>query len=110
MEERKRILNEYMESSRVPSIYDIIDDYLKQNIVNDYMFKGHIIETVLPDYGRIKFAIMHTPGSYSRAWRKIREHNLLPHYIIEEETGLSKEKVYRVKWRTEQFREVSVNQ
>jgi len=32
-----------------------------------------MIETELPPWGDGRFGVIHTPGTYSRVWRKVRE-------------------------------------
>lgn len=41
------------------------------------------IETVLPKYGRLIFDVLHTPGTYSRAFRHLREKGELKRYGID---------------------------
>jgi hypothetical protein len=36
-------------------------------------FRNSAIETELPDYGYQRFGVLHSPGTYSRIWRYMRE-------------------------------------
>lgn len=66
------------------SVEEIILTFLSEKLRlshPEYIFKHHIIETELPEFGMKKFGIMHTPGTYSRTFRRIREHNLHKGYF-----------------------------
>jgi hypothetical protein len=62
----------------------------------------HVIEVELPYWAYQTHDIIHTPSTYSRIWRLMRENDDLP-YIIEElgpDTDSSrKEKVWRIRRR-----------
>lgn len=96
------------------TIYDIIKEWVKSRSINGRIrFASHVIQTTIPIYGQLEFGIIHTPDSYSRAWRKIREAKMFePEIIINEEEGSGigkKEKYYTVEWRVGQLNEVSAN-
>ena len=96
------------------TIYEIIKEWIKLKSVNGRLrFAGHIIQTGIPGYGQVEFGVLHTPDSYSRAWRRIRETKMFePEIIISEEDGTGigkKEKYYIVEWRVGQLNEVSAN-
>lgn len=68
---------------------------------------NHIFETVVPQFGQNVYGILHSPGTYSRAWRDLREKNELPKYgfsAIEVETNNSKEKYFVVRRLSEVHR------
>jgi hypothetical protein len=60
------------------TVEEIILNFLssKVQLHSEYTFKHHILETDLSDWGSNRFGILHTPGTYSRAFRRIREHKL----------------------------------
>ena len=77
---------------------DIIIDYFKEELKGrkSYNFRNHIIETKLPMYGLANYNILHTPGTYSRKWREIREDKRHPDSWVIREIDLldSKEKAF----------------
>ena len=56
-------------------VKDVIKSYLTEKLKNteEFIMANHIIETELPKYGNAWHAVLHSPGTYSRAWRLIRE-------------------------------------
>ncbi len=68
---------------------------------------NHIFETVVPNFGNDIYGILHSPGTYSRAWRDLREKNELAKYgfsAIEVEANNSKEKYFVVRRLSEVHR------
>ena len=58
-----------------PKVKEIIKAFLTEKLRNNEEFDmaNHVIEIELPKYGKAWHAVQHTPGTYSRAWRLIRE-------------------------------------
>lgn len=68
---------------------------------------NHIFETIVPQFGQNVYGILHTPGTYSRAWRDLREKNELAKYgysAIEVEVNNSKEKHFVIRRLSEVHR------
>jgi len=68
---------------------------------------NHIFETVVPNFGHDIYGILHSPGTYSRAWRDLREKGELAKYgysVIEVEANNSKEKHFIVRRLSEVHR------
>jgi len=68
---------------------------------------NHIFETIVPQFGQNVYGILHSPGTYSRAWRGLREKDELKNYgfsAIEVETNNSKEKYFLVRRLSEVHR------
>lgn len=96
------------------TIDNIIREWIKSRSVGGILrFPSHTIQIALPTYGQLTHGILHTPDSYSRAWRRIREQGVFNNeFEIEEEDGSGvgkKEKYYIVKWRVGQLSEISAN-
>lgn len=78
-------------------VYDILLDWLKQK----QEVATHDIETKLPEFGELLFDVRYTPGTYSRAWRSLREdQSLLREYglsVIKIDNPHSKEKSWLIR-------------
>jgi len=76
---------------------DILLDWLKQR----QEVATHDIETKLPEFGGLLFDVWHNPGTYSRAWRSLREdQTLLREYglsVIEIDNPTCKEKSWLIR-------------
>lgn len=58
-------------SHKRPTTEEILLQYLSHN--RHEIITTPMIESELPHWARSFFGILHTPGTYSRAWRKLRE-------------------------------------
>ena len=82
------------------TVSTIIINFFKQELkgswLKTYNFRNHIIETKLPMFGLANYDILHTPGTYSREWRRMREKEDYPaDWTIRELDSLeSKEKAF----------------
>jgi hypothetical protein len=54
-------------------------------------FASYDLEAEVPVYGRLAHQKVHTPSTYSRAFRKIREENTLRRYGLELEEHVNKD-------------------
>jgi len=82
------------------TVNTIITNFFKQELngKKSYNFRNHIIETKLPMYGLAEYDVLHTPGTYSREWRRMREQKEYPSNWIVREIDLmdSKEKAFMI--------------
>jgi len=86
------------------TVKKIILRYLELNLGTH--IANHIFETVVPNFGKNIYGVLHTPGTYSRAWRELREKGELTKYgysVIEVEAN-SKEKHFVVRRLSEVHR------
>lgn len=78
----------------------IIVAYLKYKLNGDnsMLLAGHSIETDIPNFARIQFGILHTPGTYSRAFRALRENNKIHQHKLSIEVAekQAKENYYKI--------------
>ena len=59
---------------RIPTCEEIILLWLKERIESgELTVATHEIEGQLVSYGKLYYDKIHTPSTYSRAWRKIRQ-------------------------------------
>lgn len=86
------------------TVKEIIKDFLTVYLGTEdsIMLPNHSIETRIDDYAKDNYNITHTPGTFSRAWRDIREKKKVTEWegfiISEEKTGFkSKEKHFRIR-------------
>jgi len=81
-------MTQHSRNSKV-TIANIIINYL-QTKMNSIVF-SYQMEKELPFYGLNFFKKMHTPSTYSRAWRQLRQSKKLP-FKIQHMTKLSSNK------------------
>lgn len=74
-------------------VNQIVLQYLS-SFPDNYIIPMHLIETELPNYGRTQFGIIHSPGTYSRSFRKMREDGLVKIEWVKKEK--SKEKHFKI--------------
>ena len=63
---------------KAPTTKFIIKKWLRQRLNNGQdQVASHEIETTLVEYGKEYWGKLHTPSTYSRAWRSLKESNEL---------------------------------
>ena len=59
---------------KVPTVKFIVKKWLRNRLDNGIKtVKSHEIETLLVEYGKEYWGKIHTPSTYSRAWRNLKE-------------------------------------
>lgn len=78
--------------------------HLKDLNKPSYLLRNSTLQTKLPEWAKEIFGVMHSPETYSRAWRELREndcrelrnYNVLVEELAENPT-VSAEKMFRVR-------------
>lgn len=52
---------------------EVIAGWLSMRRIKNPVIASHDVEVELPNYGRFYHDVLHTPGTYSRCWRKLRQ-------------------------------------
>jgi hypothetical protein len=67
------------------------------------------IETGLPAYGKLRHGVSHKPETYARAWRRLRQKQLLKYIfdIEEERDSVNKGKQWKVSLNTSGWHRVT---
>jgi ABC-type lipopolysaccharide export system ATPase subunit len=85
-----------------PSVDEILISWLTASVTSGAtLIASHDIEASPCEYARARFGVSYLGGTYSRAWRRLRETGALQNiFVIEDIPELSKqkkEKVWAVK-------------
>lgn len=82
------------------TVEEIIASYLRIRCMY-HPVESHELETALPRYGEAVYGIWHMPGTYSRAFRKMREKGLEQYgFKITKEETLSRGKIWHITLNT----------
>ena len=73
-------------------VEDIILDYIRHSLTAGQLFRNWEFETSVQRYAQTKYQIMHTAGTYSRIFRKMRVQNVFAKngYTIQDVTSKHK--------------------
>jgi len=74
---------------KVPTVKFIIKRWLRNRLDNGLdRVASHEIETTLVEYGKEYWGKLHTPSTYSRAWRNLKSGNELDDIDIDKVTEI----------------------
>ena len=74
---------------KVPTVKFIIKKWLRNRLDNGLdRVASHEIETTLVEYGKEYWGKLHTPSTYSRAWRNLKSGNELDDIDIDKVTEI----------------------
>ena len=74
---------------KVPTVKFIIKKWLRNGLDNGLdRVASHEIETTLVEYGKEYWGKLHTPSTYSRAWRNLKSGNELDDIDINKVTEI----------------------
>lgn len=89
------------------TVKHIILTFIRTRGKDSFFLRNSSVETVIQQFGKERFNVCHSPGTYGRAWREMRETNELKLHdydVIEPDTNQlptqlkdSKEKIFLVR-------------
>ena len=86
-------------------VAEIIKSFLDSELLNrkEFLMGNHTIQVDLPKYGNVQYGILHSPETYSRQWRAIREKHGTQDLISVRWQGLEIDETYKENSREKHF-------